>query len=76
MTDAEIAEKYGLDAREVRIARAAAELASDLTAQKMEDSFYRSIGKTVVTRLFLFVGILGVGIAYGKGINLSSLFGK
>lgn len=56
-TDAELSD------RELLIAKKAAELA---VAQMTQD-FYATVGRTVVTRIFIIIGALFVGIAYGKG---------
>lgn len=56
-TDTELSE------RELLIAKKAAELA----VNQMTNDFYASVGRTVVTRIFIIIGAVFVGIAYGKG---------
>lgn len=52
-----------LTERELRIAKAAAELA----VVQMEQRFYASVGKNVVTRGLVWIGMLVVAFAAGKG---------
>jgi hypothetical protein len=52
-----------LSDRELLIAKKAA----DLAVAQMTSDFYSSVGKMVVTRFFIIIGALVVGIAYGKG---------
>ena len=49
--------------RELRVAQ----LAADLAVRKMQDEFYRNVGKAMVTRFFVWVGIIVVAFAAGKG---------
>ena len=49
--------------REKAIAKEAAKIA----VAEMANEFYRQIGKTVVTRLFVLIGIAFVAFAAGKG---------
>ena len=60
-----------LSEREMMIAKKAAELA----VQQLSDEFYRSIGKNVVQRWLIWIGLLAAGFAGGKGW-LNTLFGK
>ncbi len=53
----------GLTERELLVAKAAAKLA----VQEMQDEFYRQVGKSVVTRVLVWVGIAAVAFAAGKG---------
>lgn len=60
-----------LTAREMLIAKTAAEIA----VKTMTDDFYQSVGRTVINRIFIVVGAVFVGFAYGKGwLNLSNFF--
>jgi hypothetical protein len=52
-----------LTEREVAIAKAAAKLA----VQEISDEFYRQVGKTVVTKVLIWIGIAFVAFAAGKG---------
>lgn len=49
--------------REEAIARKAAKLA----IEEMSGEFYKKVGKTVVEKLLIWVGILAVGFVFGKG---------
>lgn len=60
-----------LSEREMMIAKKAAELA----VQQLSDEFYKSIGKNVVQRWLIWIGLLAAGFAGGKGW-LATLFGK
>lgn len=52
-----------LTARELRLVQLAAELA----VKKMQDSFYKNVGKTVVDRWLIIIGAAVVAFAAGKG---------
>lgn len=52
-----------LTERELAIARKAASMA----VEQMTNDFYKSVGKTVVTRFLVIVGGLAVAFALGKG---------
>lgn len=52
-----------LSEREMAIARAAAKIA----IKEMTDGFYQEIGKTVVKRFFILVGLAFVAFSAGKG---------
>lgn len=56
-------EESPLTVREIRIARLAAKLA----VQELETTFYKQVGKTVVTKVFVWIGIAFVAFAAGKG---------
>ena len=49
--------------REEAIAKRAAKLA----IEEMSGEFYKKVGKTVVEKLLIWVGILAVGFVAGKG---------
>jgi hypothetical protein len=49
--------------RELLVAKAAAKMA----VREMQDEFYRQVGKSVVTRVLVFVGIAAVAFAAGRG---------
>jgi hypothetical protein len=49
--------------RELQVAKKAARLA----VQEMQDEFYRQVGKGIVTRLFIWVGLGAVAFAAGRG---------
>lgn len=57
MSDIELTE------RELQVAKAAAKLA----VHEMQDEFYRQVGKSVVTRVLVWIGIASVAFAAGKG---------
>lgn len=46
---------------------AAAKLAARLAVQELADQFYREVGKTVVHRVLVWIGIAVVAFAVGKG---------
>jgi hypothetical protein len=52
-----------LTEREVAIAKAAAKLA----VAEISDEFYKQVGKTVVTKVLVWIGIAFVAFAAGKG---------
>ena len=52
-----------LNEREMAIAKEAARIA----VQEMTDDFYRSVGKTVFTRLLIWVGMFALGYGASKG---------
>jgi len=52
-----------LTERERQIAKEAAKLA----IEEMSSEFYKKIGKTVVEKLLIWVGLLVVGFVFGKG---------
>jgi hypothetical protein len=52
-----------LNEREEAIAKRAAKLA----IEEMSGEFYKKVGKTVVEKLLIWVGILAVGFVVGKG---------
>ena len=49
--------------REEAIARKAAKLA----IEEMSGEFYKKIGKTVVEKALIWIGLLVVGFVFGKG---------
>lgn len=55
--------KIELTARELAIARAAARLA----VQEMTDDFYRQVGKTIVTKVLIWIGMAVLGFCAAKG---------
>lgn len=52
-----------LTEREEAIARKAAKLA----VEEMSSEFYKRVGKTVVEKLLIWLGLLVVGFVVGKG---------
>ena len=52
-----------------------AKKAAELAVQQLSDEFYKSIGKNVVQRWLIWIGLLAAGFAGGKGW-LTTLFGK
>ena len=57
MADIELTE------REQAIAKQAARLA----IEEMSSEFYKKVGKTVVEKVLIWVGLLAFGFAFGKG---------
>lgn len=49
--------------RELAIAKRAASIA----IQELTDDFYKTVGKTVVTRVLIWVGMLALGFGVAKG---------
>ena len=49
--------------REEAIARKAAKLA----LEEMSSEFYKKVGKTVVEKALIWIGLLVVGFVFGKG---------
>jgi hypothetical protein len=49
--------------RERQIAKEAAKLA----IEEMSSEFYKKIGKTIVEKAFIWIGLLVVGFVFGKG---------
>lgn len=47
--------------------RAIAKEAAKLAIEEMSSEFYKKVGKTVVEKVFIFVGLLAVGFVAGKG---------
>jgi hypothetical protein len=58
MSDIELTE------RERMIAKEAAKIA----IEEMSSEFYKKIGKTVVEKILIWVGLLAVGFLAGKGL--------
>jgi hypothetical protein len=52
-----------LTERERLIAKEAAKIA----IEEMSSEFYKKIGKTIVEKVFIFIGLLVVGFIAGKG---------
>jgi hypothetical protein len=52
-----------LTERELAVAKKAAQLA----VTEMADEFYKQVGKTVVTKVLIWIGIAAVAFAAGKG---------
>jgi hypothetical protein len=52
-----------LTERERLIAKEAAKLA----IEEMSSEFYKKVGKTIVEKVFIFIGLLAVGFVAGKG---------
>jgi hypothetical protein len=57
MSDIELTERERLIAKE----------AAKLALEELSSEFYRKVGKTVVDKIFIVVGILAVGFVMGKG---------
>ena len=55
--------EIGLTERERLIAKEAAKLA----IEEMSSEFYKKVGKTIVEKVFIFIGLLAVGFVVGKG---------
>lgn len=49
--------------REMAVAKAAARIA----IAEISDEFYRQVGKTMVTKVLVWIGIAAVAFATGKG---------
>jgi hypothetical protein len=54
---------FELTERERLIAKEAAKLA----IEEMSSEFYKKVGKTIVEKIFIFIGLLAVGFIAGKG---------
>jgi len=52
-----------LTAREEEIAKRAAKLA----IEEMSNEFYKKVGKTVVEKALIWIGLLAAGFVFGKG---------
>jgi hypothetical protein len=52
-----------LTEREEAIAKKAAKLA----IEELSNEFYKKVGKTIVEKLLIWIGILVVGFVFGKG---------
>lgn len=52
-----------LTEREMLVAKTAAKLA----VEELADTFYKQVGKTVVTKVLIWIGIAAVAFAAGKG---------
>ena len=66
-----IMSESNLSEREMAIARAAAKIA----VKEMTDGFYQEVGKTVVKRFFILVGLGFVAFSAGKGwITFGDIF--
>ena len=64
LLDASMSEENApLTARELRVAQ----LASDLAIKKMQDNFYKNVGRTVIDRWLIIIGAAFVAFAGGKG---------
>ena len=58
MSDIELTERERLIAKE----------AAKLAIEEMSSEFYKKIGKTVVEKILIWVGLLAVGFIAGKGL--------
>jgi hypothetical protein len=47
--------------------RAIAKEAAKLAIEEMSSEFYKKIGKTVVEKIFIWVGLFVAGLVLGKG---------
>lgn len=56
-------ESIALTEREKAIAKEAARIA----VQELTDDFYKSVGKTVMTRVLIWIGMFALGVATSKG---------
>jgi hypothetical protein len=52
-----------LTEREMAVAREAARIA----VKELSDEFYKQVGKTIVTKVLVWIGIAAVAFAAGKG---------
>ena len=57
MADIELTERERLIAKE----------AAKLAIEEMSSEFYKKVGKTIVEKVFIFIGLLFVGFVFGKG---------
>lgn len=57
MSDIELTDRERLIAKE----------AARLAIEEMSSEFYKKVGKTVIEKIFIFIGVLVVGFAMGKG---------
>ena len=57
MTEIELTDRERLVAKE----------AAKLALEELSSEFYKKVGKTVVEKLLIWVGILAVGFVAGKG---------
>ena len=58
MADIELTERERLIAKE----------AAKLAIEEMSSEFYKKVGKTIVEKVFIFIGLLAVGFVVGKGL--------
>ena len=49
--------------RELLVAKAAAKMA----VKELEDAFYRQVGKSLVTKVLVWIGVAAVAFAAGRG---------
>ena len=61
--DHQIRHSIQLTDREMAIAKIAAKIA----VKEVSDEFYRQVGKGLVTRVFVWIGLIAVGFAVAKG---------
>lgn len=61
--DQQIVHTLHLTDREMAIAKVAAKLA----VKEVSDEFYRQVGKSVITRMFIWIGLFMVGFGAAKG---------
>ena len=54
--------------RERLIAKEAAKLA----LEELSGEFYKRVGKTIVEKVLIWIGMLGVGFVFGKGWIIKS----
>jgi hypothetical protein len=57
MADIELTDRERLIAKE----------AAKLALEELSGEFYKKVGKTVVEKFLIFVGLLAVGYVFGKG---------
>jgi hypothetical protein len=57
MSDIELTERERLIAKE----------AAKIALEELSSEFYRRVGKTVVDKILIVLGILAVGFVFGKG---------
>lgn len=57
MSDIELTERERLIAKE----------AAKLALEELSSEFYKKVGKTVVDKILIIIGILAVGFVMGKG---------
>ena len=57
MSDVELTEREKLIAKE----------AAKLALEELSGEFYKKVGKTIVEKLLIWIGLLVVGFVFGKG---------
>jgi hypothetical protein len=57
MADIELTDRERLIAKE----------AAKLALEELSGEFYKKVGKTIVEKVLIWIGMLGVGYVFGKG---------